>query len=146
MIKVFLCMFLALVSAFTGCSEAKKIQLDQTEEPKTDGLDVSVLGIGKADCILLRNSSNAVIIDTGMNEDTKNYLNKNNITSLDCLIITHFDKDHVGGADGIIKNIDVKKIIQPNYEGSNKDYKKYIQAMDEKGIKATSLQKTQKLL
>jgi beta-lactamase superfamily II metal-dependent hydrolase len=146
--KVFLCMFLALVSAFTGCSGAKKNQLEQTEKSKTDGLDVSVLGIGKADCILLRNGSNAVMIDTGMDEDTKtilNYLNKYNITSLDCLIITHFDKDHVGGADGIIKNIDVKKIIQPNYEGSNKDYKQYIQAMNEKGIKSDKLTKDTKI-
>lgn len=145
--KLFLCMCMALISALTGCAGMDK-NTSNVKPETTDGLDVAVLGIGKADCIILRNGSNTVMIDTGTQESTQtilDYLNKEGITSLDLLIITHFDKDHVGGADGVIKNIDVKSIIQPNYEGSNSDYKEYMQAMSEKGIKSNKLKEDTKM-
>ena len=35
------------------------------------------------------------------------------IERLDLLIITHFDKDHVGGADKILENIEVARVLEP---------------------------------
>ena len=38
------------------------------------------------------------------------------VEKLDLLILTHFDKDHIGGADKIIEEIPIDRIVMPAYE------------------------------
>ena len=67
---------------------------------------------GKADCILISHNDKYIMIDTGeesLATEILTYFNNNKITKLDYLIITHFDKDHVGSASKIIDNIEVEK-------------------------------------
>ncbi len=77
-----------------------------------------ILDTGKADCIVIKNNSNIVVIDTAESEDfskVKNFLDSKNITQIDYLIITHFDKDHVGGASQLIDNYRILNVIEPSY-------------------------------
>ncbi|MDE5582661.1 MAG: MBL fold metallo-hydrolase, partial [Ruminococcus sp.] len=62
------------------------------------------------------------------------YLEENNIKSVDYLIITHYDKDHVGGASKVIKNTEVKNILAPDYQEDSKEFEKYMKSADDKGI------------
>ena len=75
--------------------------------------EVTFLDVGKADAMILRTANSTVIIDCGEKGDGKdivNMLSEEEITSVDCLIITHFDQDHVGGAAKVIKSISGEKV------------------------------------
>lgn len=66
---------------------------------------ITVIDVGKGDCILVQTGDAAdpvtVMIDTGYKktaEDVLEYLSGHGIAKLDALIVSHFHKDHVGGA------------------------------------------------
>lgn len=92
---------------------------------------------GKADAILISNNSKNILIDTGEEEnvnDILNYFINNNITKLDYLIVTHFDKDHVGGASSIIDNIEIGEVIESSYIKESEYYSNYINSLSKKSI------------
>ena len=110
---------------------------------KTDNnLNITILKIGKADAIIIEDCDEYMIIDAGEEEDGTeivNYLKSKGKTSIEKLIITHFDKDHVGGADTVIENIEVKEIIVPDYIGTGSDYVAFIDSMKQLDISPTYL-------
>ncbi len=94
---------------------------------------------GKADCMLISNNGKYIMIDTGeenLSSEILAYIKNNNIAKLDYLIITHFDKDHVGSAANIINNIEVENVLQSNCPKESEYYTNYINALKEKGINA----------
>ncbi len=102
-----------------------------------DGMKVYAFNAGKADSFLIYNADFAVLIDTGEKElgDTIiEYLNANNIKKLDYLVITHFDKDHVGSASKIIDEVDVGKILQSNYPKESKVYARYLEEIEDENV------------
>ena len=103
---------------------------------------VSVLKVGKEDAIILQTENHSVMIDCGEADDSKEilkFLSKNGISKIDCLFITHFDKDHVGGAADILNNIETEQIITPSYDGSNDEYFNYINAVKANDITPLTL-------
>ena len=63
------------------------------------------------------------------------------IEKLDVLIITHFDKDHVGGAADILSAFPVEKIYQSNYPKDGDEYSAYLAALSAAGIKPVTVMK-----
>lgn len=113
-----------------------------SREDTTGKLKIYFFNAGKADSCIIYNDDFAVMIDTGekeLGEEILTYLENNNITKLDYLIITHFDKDHVGSASTIIDSIEVDNVIQSNYPKESKVYNKYLSALENKGIEAVTL-------
>lgn len=113
-----------------------------SREDTTGKLKIYFFNAGKADSCIIYNDDFAVMIDTGekeLGEEILTYLNDNNITKLDYLIITHFDKDHVGSASTVINSIEVDNVIQSNYPKESKVYNKYLSALENKGIEAVTL-------
>lgn len=113
-----------------------------SREDTTGKLKIYFFNAGKADSCIIYNDDFAVMIDTGekeLSEEILTYLENNNITKLDYLIITHFDKDHVGSASTIINSIEVDNVIQSNYPKESKVYNKYLSALENKGIEAVTL-------
>ena len=111
---------------------------------ENDELILHVFNAGKADSMLLYNENFAVLIDTGEEElgnTILEYLKEVNIEKIDYLIITHFDKDHVGGASQIINNIEIGMKLQSNYPKDSKSYNKYLEAIENNGIKVTTVTK-----
>lgn len=109
-----------------------------------EGYDLKIyfFEAGKADCILISNNGEYIMIDTG--EETLSgtilqYLKNNNITKLDYLIITHFDKDHVGSAAAILNNVTVDNVLQSNCPKDSKYYENYINALNGNGITPTTV-------
>lgn len=75
-----------------------------------------------ADCIVLLQGTNCVMIDTGEKQDADSilaFLQEKQIQEISLLILTHPDKDHIGGAPALIQNIAVKRIVQPHYTKSS---------------------------
>ena len=112
---------------FTSCST----------ETGGDNISVYFFNAGKADCCIISDGEHNIMIDTGesdLYDDISSYLAHNKITKLDCLIITHFDKDHVGSASSVIENTDVGTVYQSNVPKESEYYTAYLNALSSKGI------------
>lgn len=70
-----------------------------------------------ADSILLKINDTSVIIDAGLEQDSDALIRKlkeQNVTEIALLILTHPDKDHIGGAGKLLDSFPVEQIIQTN--------------------------------
>lgn len=108
----------------------------------TGKLKIYYFNAGKADSCIIYNDDFAVLIDTGEKElgsEILTYLEANNIKKIGYLIITHFDKDHVGGASYVLNEIQVDNVIQSNYPKESKVYTKYLNALSDKEITPVTL-------
>ena len=135
-----LIMTVSLVSCTSKDEKITVIESSETVQQETVNvgeLDLTVFDVGKADSMVLTSENSTVIIDCGEKGDGKeiiSYLEEKNISSVDYLIITHYDKDHVGGAAKVINNIEVKNVLAPDYEESGDEMDKYNKALSEAGI------------
>ena len=80
-----------------------------------------------------------MLIDTGEDEDGEEileWLSKRGIATVDHMIITHFDKDHVGGADTVLAGIAVSNLYEPDYFKEGKQYEQYVEAKEQADIAA----------
>jgi len=108
-------------------------------------LKVYCFSAGKADAILLYTDESAVLIDTGNSGFGKEicaYLEEQGISTLDYLILTHFDKDHVGGAAKVLKSVTVKNVLQSDCPKDSSEYEKYLAALDGAGLTAATVRDT----
>lgn len=116
-----------------------------------DTLSIQILSIGKADCSVFRQGSHAMVIDCGEESDGAEILaalRAQGISQLDYLIITHFDKDHVGGAALLLRSLSVAQVIEPDYTPENPTsaaYTTYRQALADTGVPVTALSDTLEL-
>ncbi|MBQ9297848.1 MAG: MBL fold metallo-hydrolase [Clostridia bacterium] len=125
-IALVIVMIVVLVGIYTFKSQQKEYNFK-----------IYFFNAGKADCILISNNDKYIMIDTGEEElssEILQYLKNNNITKLDYLIITHFDKDHVGSASSIIDNIEIDNVLQSNCPKESEYYDNYINSLNAKGI------------
>ena len=112
-----------ILTSLAGCAGAQESAL----------FHVSFLKAGKADAIVLWSGEEAIVIDTGEDDDGEklcSYMESRGIRTIQALIITHFDKDHVGGADILLEHFEVQRIYQPDYEGTGKQYREYMACLD----------------
>lgn len=102
-----------------------------------DYMEVHFIDVGQGDATLIKCGGAAMLIDAG--DDSKgtlvqNYLQKQGVTRLDYLVLTHPDSDHIGGAPVIISKFDIDTVFMSDYEKDNKTYRKLIQALDDKAL------------
>lgn len=98
------------------------------------GTEVSVLRIGKADAIIISTAEHTILIDAGEEDDAGEILDffeARRVARLDVMIITHYDKDHVGGAAGVLQGIPVDAVYDADYERDSGHYEDYVKAIAE---------------
>jgi len=96
-------------------------------------LKLTVFDVKEADSLLIQTPDNkSFLVDTGNTgikdfNSTKTiivpYLRDNGINKLDALILTHPDSDHIGGTVDLLKNIEVKELIDNGEKSDSKIYK-----------------------
>ena len=103
-------------------------------------LRVTYLDVGQGDSELIRtpNGKN-ILIDAG-DDRVKSaerviipYLKKNGINSLDCVIISHAHRDHLGGLLVLLNKIPVKKIIE-THPSTTQMYRELLNIIKKKKI------------
>lgn len=127
-----LTLFLLLPSVLLcgGCSDAEK-----NDDVAT--LRVVFFDTGKADAILLITPDGTVLCDTAEEDDgaaIAAYIKSCGYSAVDHLIVTHYDKDHAGGAAEIIGALDVGTVILPDYVSEKKSYLPLTEALSRAGI------------
>lgn len=104
----------------SGNSKAKESGKTSQGSSSDTKVEAVFFDVGKGDCILFTCGDSHVMIDAGYEEtsdDILKELKKRDVESLDAMIITHYDKDHVGGAAEIASSIPVDMIYLPDYDG-----------------------------
>lgn len=111
-----------------------------------EGFEAVFYDVGKGDCILLTSGDSHVMVDTGFSETAESIirqLRRKNVDRLDALIITHYDKDHVGGAAAIAREIPVGTFYLPDYKGDPDKSGELLHLIDNRGLNAVRVQSGQ---
>lgn len=104
---------------------------------KGENTEVIVFGLGKADSIFMRSGKENILIDTGEKKHGDKIINslKNlGIDKIDYLVLSHPDKDHIGGAVKIIDNFEIGKVLQSSFQKGSKSQISMNQSIKEKKI------------
>lgn len=149
LISILLCFALA-TACLAGCANPKTDTGTQSDVPEpSSALNVWCFQAGKADAFLFWNEAGAILIDTGESGFGKVILEKLSelgIQRLDALILTHFDKDHVGGAKKLLTSIPVDSVLQSNAPKPGAEaYEKYLGALREKAIEPITVRESMEL-
>ncbi len=75
--------------------------------------------VGQGDAFVLKSESQIAVIDAGPDPDKVNdCLTALGIQRIDLFVSTHFDRDHIGGLDGVLKNRTIRRTLISSFEDS----------------------------
>ncbi|MEP6753903.1 MAG: ComEC/Rec2 family competence protein [Chthonomonadales bacterium] len=131
--------YLRLSALFAACGGA----LWLWPTPAHSGLKITFLDVGQGDSIVVETPDNHVlIVDTGgsMGKDNMGhrvvvpFLRSHGIRSIDGLLMTHPDEDHIAGADWILQNFPVKHVMISGIPSENFHYNSALETARKKSI------------
>jgi competence protein ComEC len=90
--------------------------------PPPGGLRLTVLDVGQGDAILLQVAQGAVLVDQGPPEgEVADQLDELGVDRLAALVLTHPQRDHVGGAADVLERLDVETVLDPGIRAPSPD-------------------------
>jgi competence protein ComEC len=96
------------------------------------------INVGQGDSTLLMTpNGKSVLIDGGKRsagEDVVSYLRNEGITSLDLVVATHPDADHIGGLIDVLEQFNVEKVLDSGQTHTSQTYMDYLNLIDQKNI------------
>lgn len=107
---------------------------------KIGNLEVHYIDVGQGDATLIMSEGHAMLIDAGDNNKgtaVQAYLQNQGVTTLDYVIGTHPDADHIGGLDVILYKFDCRTILMPDAKNDTKTYDDVVAAMKSKNYRVT---------
>lgn len=95
---------------------------DNTPTVIPDGtVAIYYIDVGQGDStLIIAPNGETFLIDAGEDEMAADYLEKNGIKKIDYFLLTHYDLDHIGGADEVLELCEVETVIKPNCTPHNK--------------------------
>ncbi|MDX5679827.1 MBL fold metallo-hydrolase [Clostridioides difficile] len=129
--KIFLSI-LIIISLLIGCD-------------KKALLSIHMIDVGQGDSILVQTPTNKNILIDGGDEDSENiiisYLRQKRIKTIDIIIATHPDSDHIGSLDNVIKKFNVNSIYMPEQSTDSEAYQNLINSCTDKNLSIQHLYK-----
>lgn len=80
-------------------------------------MSMHVLDVGKADSILIESDGHFMLIDGGTadyGDKISRYLTRHGVKTLDLVVNTHPDEDHIGGLSTVIASFPIKEYFSPD--------------------------------
>jgi competence protein ComEC len=111
-------------------------QLFPTERlPPPTGFRLTVLDVGQGDSILLQVPQGAVLVDQGPPEaKVAQQLRELGIRRLSALVLTHPQRDHIGGAATVLQRLGVDRVLDPRLAASGPEERDALKAAAEHGV------------
>lgn len=139
---------IALVTAFalivTGCSSPEAGGVEQSladyQTQKQSEVDaqaafyntdvdgnmvVHFLDVGQGNSVLVECDGRYMLVDGGDYDYSSYvvaYLKNQGVETLDYMVVSHYDSDHLSGCVGALRAFDVETVICPDYEADTKTY------------------------
>jgi competence protein ComEC len=99
------------------------------------GLRVTVLDVGQGDGVLVEAPGAAVLVDEGPPEaDVAGQLRRLGLRSLTALVLTHPQRDHIGGAAGVIRALRVETVLDPALAVRGPEYDEALAAARQRAV------------
>ena len=111
-------------------------------------LKVHFVDVGQGDATLVQYGNSYSLIDTGKESnylDLKDYLKKIGVKKISSLILTHPDSDHIGGADLVIRDYNVKTVYMTDKRAKTREYYEVLNAADNFNAKIKKVTKGDKI-
>jgi competence protein ComEC len=90
--------------------------------PPPNGFRFTVLDVGQGDSLLLQVREGAVLVDQGPPEaEVDDQLRRLGVRKLALLVLTHPQRDHVGGAAEVLEHVGVERVLDPAIPNHNPD-------------------------
>jgi competence protein ComEC len=106
--------------------------------PPPQGLRVTVLDVGQGDSIVLQVPEGAVVVDQGPPEaNVARQLARIGVRRVAMLVLTHPQRDHVGGAEQVLETHPVDTVLDPALQVESAHQEDAIAEAREKGIGVT---------
>ncbi|MBQ8662650.1 MAG: MBL fold metallo-hydrolase [Eubacterium sp.] len=141
---VFATVLTALALTVTGCSSPEAGGIEQSladyqtqnqsqadaqtafYDANVDGtMTVRFLDVGQGNSVLVECDGRYMLIDGGDYDYSSYvvaYLKNQGVETLDYMVVSHYDSDHLSGCVGALRAFDVEMVICPDYEGDTKTY------------------------
>ena len=100
-------------------------------------MTVHFLDVGQGLSILVQSEGENLIYDGGDRDASSfvvSYLKDQGVTTIDYLISSHYDSDHVSGLIGCLNAFQVENVICSDYEHDSKTYQSFVNAVNDRGI------------
>ena len=99
------------------------------------GLRVTFLDVGQGDSVLLETPSARVLVDQGPPEaNVAGQLARMGIRGLSALVLTHPQRDHVGGAGDVIRQLRVGAVLDPGLAATGPEREEAVAAARERRV------------
>lgn len=138
--KRWLSIVLTLIMAFTLTAfSTQDVQAKDTINSTSKGeMKVHFLDVGQGLSVLVQSDGKTLIYDGGDRKTSSfvvSYLKDQKVKSIDYLVSSHYDSDHMAGLIGCLKAFKVKNVISSDYEHDSKLYTSFVNAVKDKGLK-----------
>jgi competence protein ComEC len=102
---------------------------------RPSGLRVTFLDVGQGDSVLLETPSARVLVDQGPPEaDVTAQLRRMGVRSLSAIVLTHPQRDHVGGAADVLRRLEVGVVLDPGLTITGPERDEAVAAARERGV------------
>jgi competence protein ComEC len=90
--------------------------------PPLHGVRVTFLDVGQGDSALVQTASAAILVDEGPPEaHVARQLRRLGVRRLSLVVLTHPQRDHVGGAAEVLRDLDVEAVLDPQLQAPSSD-------------------------
>jgi competence protein ComEC len=98
------------------------------------GLRVTFLDVGQGDAALVEVPQGAVLVDQGPPEaEVGARLRRSGLRHLSALVLTHPQRDHIGGAAAVLERLRVETVLHPGLAVESSDSRSALRAAREQG-------------
>lgn len=124
---------ITLAALLAGCGAPQT----KPETPE-GGLTVDFLSTGKSDCAVICMDDLVILSDTADADDygaIAALLTERGIDRIDYIILSHYDKDHIGAAGALIRNFTVGAVLRPDYVEDSDEFEDMESAVASSGTR-----------
>lgn len=124
----------------TRTPDAEENQLPAGNDGRSLDTSVHFIDVGQGLSILIQSDGHFMLYDGGDRKASSlvvAYLKEQGVKTLDYVIASHYDADHLNGVVGALHAYDVKEVLAPDYETDTKVFQSFQSVIEEKQIPLT---------
>lgn len=126
---ILLLIIIGVVFSVLSKRENKDVNKDFSSNTIDKKLSVHYINVGQGDSeLVVMPDGKTILIDCGDNDAGQkvvDYIKSLKIISIDALIATHPDADHIGGCDDVMKNFEVLSVYDDGLSKDTKTFRDY---------------------